>query len=238
MEKKSGVTGAIIVAAGKGSRMGLGYNKVLAPLCGKPVIEWTIRSFVSSELIDKLVLVINPEDENRMKEICRLYKKYIDFSVVYGGKERQDSVYSGLKHLGDNTDLVLIHDGARPFINKELISKSIRNALKYGAACAGMPVKETIKIVDEDRSVLTTPERKTLWAAQTPQAFKMDIILKSYQEAYAKGLKGTDDAGLAEAAGYKVKMFEGSYQNIKLTSPEELLLAEQILLKDNPPHLS
>lgn len=236
MEKQSGVTGAIIVAAGKGSRMGLGYNKVLAPLCGKPVIEWTIMGFVSSGLIDKLVVVINAEDELRMRDICRLYEDRIDLSIVYGGMERQDSVYNGLKRLGNNVDIVLIHDGARPFIDKELISRSIENTLKYGAACAGMPVKETIKIVDEDKNILNTPERSTIWVAQTPQSFRMDIILKAYEEAYVRGIKGTDDAGLAEAVGYMVRMFEGSYRNIKLTSPEELLLAEQLLKNINSSH--
>jgi 2-C-methyl-D-erythritol 4-phosphate cytidylyltransferase len=231
MTEKSGAVGAIIVAAGKGSRMGLGYNKVLTLVSGKPVIEWTIQSFINSKLIENLVLVISPEDEEAMKKICLPYINEVNLAIVNGGADRQDSVYNGLKALPESVELVLIHDGARPFIDKEIIERSIENARKYGAACCGMPVKDTIKVIDEQKTIISTPNRNFLWSAQTPQAFHYDIIFQSYKYACEKDIKFTDDAGIAEAAGYKVFMFEGSYRNIKLTSAEDLLFAE-LLVKD------
>ncbi|NMA67293.1 MAG: 2-C-methyl-D-erythritol 4-phosphate cytidylyltransferase [Clostridiaceae bacterium] len=231
MNKQSGAVGAIIVAAGKGSRMGLGYNKVLANLCGRPVIEWTVKNFSIPALIDKIVLVVNPDEKAVIKNIIEPYSDIINITLTEGGNERQDSVYNGLKAMGDSTELILIHDGARPFVDQPLIERSILYAKRFGAACAGMPVKETVKKINEENLVVETPVRATLWSAQTPQAFKREIILKSYQQAYQKGLKGTDDASLAEAAGYNVFMFEGSYNNIKLTSPEEFVLAEQLVKK-------
>ena len=226
MNNSKGAVGAIIVAAGKGSRMGLGYNKVLSPLCGRPVIEWTLQCFVHSRLIDHLVLVISPEDEEAMTRVCQSYIEELKIVIVYGGVDRQDSVYNGLRALDEEVEVVLIHDGARPFIDRELIVRSIDQACIHGAACSGMPVKDTIKIVDEEKVIRSTPDRASLWSAQTPQAFKKDIILEAYHIAFEKGIRATDDACLAELAGYKVAMFVGDYRNIKLTSPEDLLLAE------------
>lgn len=222
----AGAVGAIIVAAGKGSRMGLGHNKVLAKVCGKTVIEWTLDNFINSGLVDRIVLVISPDDKEQMAEVSRQYRERIDITLVEGGKERQDSVYNGLISLGNSVGTVLIHDGARPFVDKSIIERSIANARLYGAACAGMPVKDTIKIVDQENIITSTPERRFIWSAQTPQAFKREIILDAYKRAYEKGINATDDASIAEASGYKVVMFEGSYYNIKLTSPEDMLLAE------------
>ena len=226
LTREKGAVGAIIVAAGKGSRMGLGFNKVLANLQGRPVIDWTIQKFVLSNLIDTLVLVINPEDRKAMEGICEPYTGKVKFIMENGGDSRQDSVYNGLKALPEETDIVLIHDGARPFVDREIIEKSIKYAQKAGAACAGLPARDTIKIVDTGNTVLSTPDRKTVWHAQTPQSFKKEIIIKSYEKAREKGIFGTDDAGLAEAAGFKVLMFEGSIRNIKLTTAEDLMLGE------------
>ncbi|HBR03727.1 MAG TPA: 2-C-methyl-D-erythritol 4-phosphate cytidylyltransferase [Ruminiclostridium sp.] len=231
MKKNAGAVGAIIVAAGRGNRMGLGYNKVLASLSGRPVIEWTIKHFADSGLIKNLVLVISPEDEDIMGRICAPFTDRMKLTLAFGGEDRQDSVYQGLKALHEEIGLVLIHDGARPFIDRELILRSIENAQKYGAACAGMPVKDTIKMVDMGNFICSTPERGLLWSAQTPQAFKKEIILESYDRAYQEGIRSTDDAGLAEAAGFQVIMFEGSYKNIKLTSAEDLIIAESIIKK-------
>ncbi len=224
--KKKGAVGAIIVAAGKGSRMGLGYNKVLANLRDRPVIEWTIRKFVFSELIDFLLLVINPEDKEALTKICEPYFNRVKFIMVNGGDSRQDSVYKGLEALPESVDIVLIHDGARPFVNRDIIRNSINEAGELGAACAGLPAKDTIKIVDNERTVKSTPERILLWHAQTPQSFKKNIIIKAHQNAREKGIIGTDDAELAELAGFKVTMFEGSSRNIKLTTAEDLILGE------------
>ncbi|MGI6085450.1 MAG: 2-C-methyl-D-erythritol 4-phosphate cytidylyltransferase [Acetivibrionales bacterium] len=224
-----GAVGAIIVAAGKGSRMGLGYNKVLADLRGRPVIDWTIRKFVFSGLIDNLILVINPEDKEAMETICEPYTKKIQLIITNGGDSRQDSVYNGLKALPDAVEIVLIHDGARPFVDRQIIEDSIKTAIEKGAACAGWPAKDTIKILDDKKAVQVTPERMLAWHAQTPQSFKRSIIMDAYENALKKGIRGTDDAGLAEAAGYIVSMFEGSNRNIKLTSAEDLILGEYFI---------
>jgi len=232
MSDNKGDIGAIIVGAGTGNRMGLGYNKVLADLCGGPVIEWTVRNFIQSGLIDNLVLVINPNDQKEMKDIFSSFKDLIDLKIVYGGETRQDSVYNGIKALSDDVEIVLIHDAARPFITKDIIERSILHARKYGAGCAGIQAKDTIKIVDRNNTIVSTPERNSLWHAQTPQAFKKDIISDAYEKASKRGLTATDDAGIAEEAGYKVTMFEGSYKNIKLTSKEDLELGKYFLDKD------
>ncbi|MGI6050054.1 MAG: 2-C-methyl-D-erythritol 4-phosphate cytidylyltransferase [Acetivibrionales bacterium] len=232
MSDNKGAIGAIIVGAGTGNRMGLGYNKVLADLCGRPVIEWTVRNFIQSGLIDNLVLVINPNDQKEMKDIFSSFKDLIDLKIVYGGETRQDSVYNGIKALSDDVEIVLIHDAARPFITKDIIERSILHARKYGAGCAGIQAKDTIKIVDRNNTIVSTPERNSLWHAQTPQAFKKDIISDAYEKASKRGLTATDDAGIAEEAGYKVTMFEGSYKNIKLTSKEDLELGKYFLDKD------
>lgn len=226
---KSSAVGAIIVAAGKGSRMGLGYNKVLADLCGKPVLEHSIKAFADSDLVGTIVLVISPEDEQRIAEICKPFSKVLNLIIAHGGAERQDSVFNGLKALPKQVEVVLIHDGARPLIARSIIENSINNALEYGAACAGLPAKDTIKIADRDKIVTSTPERSLIWHAQTPQSFRKEIIFDAYKYAFENGIKQTDDAGIAEKAGYKVIMFEGSYRNIKLTSYDDFLLAEHFI---------
>ncbi|HHW22911.1 MAG TPA: 2-C-methyl-D-erythritol 4-phosphate cytidylyltransferase [Clostridiaceae bacterium] len=221
--------GAIIVAAGKGSRMGFGFNKVFADLCGKPVLDHTISAFAESGLVGTLVLVISPEYEGKAANICLPYKEKLNIILAFGGAERQDSVYNGLKALPKNVDVVLIHDGARPFVDRRIIEDSIYKAMAHGAACAGIPAKDTIKIVDDENTVISTPERRFLWQAQTPQSFKKDIIINAYIYAAESGIRETDDAGVAEKAGFKVVMFEGSYRNIKLTSPEDFRMAEYFL---------
>lgn len=225
----TGAVGAIIVAAGKGSRMGFGYNKVFADLCGRPVLDYTISAFVSSGLVGTLVLVINPDDEDKAVNICAPYNKEFNIVMAYGGAERQDSVFSGLKVLPENVDVVLIHDGARPFVDRKIIEDSIYKAMAHGAACTGIPVKDTIKVIDNEKTIVSTPERSSLWQAQTPQTFKKDIIISAYEYAAKNGIRETDDAGIAEKAGFKVVMFEGSYKNIKLTSPEDFRIAEYFL---------
>lgn len=231
LTSKLGAVGAIIVAAGKGRRAGLGYNKVLADLCGRPVLDYTISAFVNSKLVETVVLVISPEDEEEMTRICGPYCNELNFILVHGGAERQDSVFNGLKALPDHVDLVLIHDGARPFVDRKLIEDSIKNAMEYGAACAGLPARDTIKIAGNDKIVTATPERKYIWQAQTPQAFKKKIIIDAYKYAYENSIRETDDAGVAEKSGFKVVMFEGSYKNIKLTSHEDFLLAKHFITR-------
>lgn len=224
---EEGAVSAIIVAAGRGRRAGLGYNKVLSCIGGMTVLERTIRAFAGSGLVDEIIVVINRDDEEQVTEI--LGKLPWDIKLSYGGSERQESVYSGLRNLSESSGIVLIHDAARPFVDADIIGRCIEGARIYGAACTGIPVRDTIKYIDSEGYVVQTPERSLLWCAQTPQAFRKDIILKAHEHALECGIKGTDDATLAERLGIRVKMVEGSSRNIKITSREDLLLVEALL---------
>lgn len=226
-DELKGAAGAIIVAAGKGSRLNLGYNKVLAPLGGIPVLKRTADAFAVSRMVQEIVVVIQPEDELHIREMLK-ESQLVPIRYAHGGADRQESVWNGLLALSKEIDVVLIHDGARPFINRDLIRRSIEAAGNFGAACAGMPVKDTIKRLDPEGFILETPARNTLWSAQTPQAFRTEIIMEAHRQAIAEAVRATDDAALAEACGYKVRMFEGSYENIKITSREDLLFAEAL----------
>lgn len=220
----------IILAAGKGSRMKASLNKQYLLLNNKPLIAHTIEAFNSSELIDEIVLVISNNDIDIFKDlIIDKYNYYKISDIVIGGNERQDSVYNGIKALDEKSEVVLIHDGARPFINDSIIKNCIDGANEYEAASAGVPVKDTIKIIDTDNKVISTPDRSQLWITQTPQSFKVDIIKKAHVNAKKDGFIGTDDASLVERLGLKVKMVEGDYKNIKITTPEDIFIGEAIL---------
>jgi 2-C-methyl-D-erythritol 4-phosphate cytidylyltransferase len=224
---KEGAVSAIIVAAGKGSRAGLGFNKVLAVLNGVPILERTIRAFIDSGLVREIILVISPDDEEMVGKI--IGKLPCDMVLAYGGSRRQESVYNGLKKLSSGTDIVLIHDAARPFVDADIIGRCIEGARRYGAACAGMPVKDTIKYTDPEGYILQTPDRSFVWSAQTPQAFRKELIIRAHEHAVINGIMGTDDAMLAEQIGVRVKMVEGGSRNIKITSKDDLLWAEAML---------
>lgn len=226
METQKGAASAIIVAAGRGTRMGLGVNKVLIPIEDRPVLSVTLEGFSKSVWVDEIILVISPEDE---PAIAELVKGLSRVRLVYGGTTRQESVRNGLHAVSGHADIVLIHDAARPFVDEAMIKRGIEAALAYGAACAGMPVKDTIKRVDSRGLIAETPERSSLWSAQTPQVFKKDIILKAHEWAYEQHISGTDDAMLVEAMGMPVVMFEGSYRNIKITSYEDMRIARALL---------
>ena len=223
------MNGVVIVAAGTGSRMNMGINKQFIKLEGKEIIYYTIEKFYKNENIDDIVVVVK-EDEAEFfkKEILDKYK-FKNIKLAYGGKERQDSVYNGLKSLDKNCNIVLIHDGARPFVSNKIINKSIEEAKENKAIVVGVPVKDTIKVIDNDKNIVDTPNRNILWAVQTPQTFDYNLLIKSYEDAFKDGFYGTDDAMLVERIGYKVKMVEGSYNNIKITTQEDLGLGSQIL---------
>jgi 2-C-methyl-D-erythritol 4-phosphate cytidylyltransferase len=216
---------AIIVAAGESRRMN-GIDKVLAPLKGRPVISHVLSAFDSCKSIDQIVLVVNQKSLEACRKLAAGPSTPIDLCL--GGKRRQDSVAAGLKKLKD-CDWVVIHDGARPLITKALIEDGLEAAKETGAAVAAVPVTDTIKIAGDDRIVHQTPPRQNLWAVQTPQVFLPGIITKAYQQA--KG-EVTDDATLVEQAGYKVKLYMGSYENIKITTPQDLLIAEALINAD------
>jgi len=214
-------TAAIIVAAGESRRMG-GIDKAFALLCGKPVLSRTVDTFQKCGSIDQLVLVVNKQN----LELCRRLVDELGWSkvtaVCTGGRRRQDSVAAGLSQLS-HCDWVVIHDGARPLATLDLIEHGLESARETGAAVAAVPVTDTIKVAENNRLVTETPERNNLWAVQTPQIFRFDIIAEAYHQAK---VEVTDDASLVEQLGYKVKLYMGSYTNIKITTPDDLDLAE------------
>lgn len=213
-------TSVIIAAGGVGKRMG--RKKQFLPLAGSSVLEWTISAFKKVKAVSEIIIVVDYEEMERAKNL--------GVKVVAGGKERQDSVKNGMKVVSPDTDIVLIHDGARPLITIDIIDKAIRVAAEYGAAVVGVPAKDTIKRVGDDLFVKDTVDRNTIWQAQTPQAFKYEIITRAL--ARSKG-PATDDSKLVEDLGIKVKMVMGSYENIKITMPEDLVIAESILRSRN-----
>ncbi|HHU68846.1 MAG TPA: 2-C-methyl-D-erythritol 4-phosphate cytidylyltransferase [Thermoanaerobacterales bacterium] len=227
-------TAAVIPIAGKGRRMGTQTSKQFLKLKNKPVIVHTVEAFLGVKEINQIILVA---DEKEM-QFCReeIINKYGfgDVILVPGGEKRQDSVYNGLRFCKPQTDFVIIHDGVRPLISKKLIIDVLNNACVYGACCAAVPVKDTIKIIDKGHYIVSTPDRDILWAAQTPQAFKYDLIMEAHERARASGFIGTDDASLVEKMGEKVKIIEGSYENIKITTPDDLKFAELILTYNSP----
>ncbi|CEN95202.1 2-C-methyl-D-erythritol 4-phosphate cytidylyltransferase [Paraclostridium sordellii] len=225
------MNGVIIVAAGTGSRMKKDINKQFIKLDNKEIIAYTIDKFYINDEIDDIVVVIKKDEEDYFKENILEKYNFKNIKIAYGGEERQDSVYNGIQKLDKNCEVVLVHDGARPFVTEEIINNSIQEAKKHNAVVVGVKVKDTIKVVGEEGNIVDTPNRKYLWSVQTPQVFKYDIITKAYENAYNENYYGTDDAMLVEKIGYDVKMIEGSYDNIKITTQEDLNFGEQILRK-------
>jgi len=218
--------GAVIVAAGKSQRMGE-VDKLFALLGGKPLLARTTQAFQQCHLVEQIVVVVSGEKE----EMCRRLVAGEEWSkvsnVCLGGRRRQDSVAAGLKQL-NNCRWVVIHDGARPLVTVDLIERGLEAAQETGAAVAAVPVTDTIKVTGDDRIVHQTPPRQNLWAVQTPQVFRIDIITDAYEKANGDV---TDDASLVEQLGYPVKLYIGSYDNIKITTPEDLALAEALWQK-------
>jgi 2-C-methyl-D-erythritol 4-phosphate cytidylyltransferase len=220
---------AVIVAAGKGSRMNMDINKQYVDICGKPVVARTLQVFEDCRWINEIILVINQQD----LEFCRvnIVDKYGFRKVktlVPGGQERQDSVCKGLLQVDTSCSIVLIHDGARPFVTENCINLSIEAALEFGASCVAVPAKDTVKKADSNGFAIETPDRSALWLIQTPQTFKYGLILEAHKRAIDDGFEGTDDAVLVERLGAPLKLVMGSYDNIKITTQEDIVLAEAI----------
>ena len=216
---------AIVLAAGQGKRMHSKIQKQFMELDGMPVLCYSLRCFQESPLIRDVILVTG--------EIVEKYGFTKISAVVSGGKERYDSVYEGLRACKD-TEYVLIHDGARPFIDHGIIERGLMAAAQTGASVTGMPSKDTVKIADEDGNVSETPDRSSVWIVQTPQIFQYPLIYGAYTSIRQKEMTGiTDDAMVAEhETGVKIRFSEGSYRNIKITTPEDLVVAEAFL-KEN-----
>jgi 2-C-methyl-D-erythritol 4-phosphate cytidylyltransferase len=223
-------TVAIIPAAGSGKRMQGRLSKQYLPLNGIPILARTLMVFQYSPVVHDVFLVVPSDDvEFATRAIVAKYGISKVSRILPGGKERQDSVKRGLDAVGDNDDIVLIHDGVRPFLSEDLIRLSVDEACKGGAVTTGVPVKDTVKMVDRDGWIEETPNRSRLWLTQTPQTFKREIIKEAYRSAYDDHFYGTDDAVLVERIGVRVKMLPGSHENIKITTIEDLLLAETFM---------
>ena len=202
-----------------------GIDKVFAPLGGKPVLSRVLAAFDGCDLIDQIIVVVSENNVAKCRKLIGGEERSTLIEVCAGGKRRQDSVAAGLARL-DECDWVVIHDGARPLVTKELIERGLEAAQETGAAVAAVPVTDTIKVVGDDKIVRQTPPRQNLWAVQTPQVFRLGIIAEAYQKA--KG-EVTDDASLVERLGHKVKLYMGAYDNIKITTSNDLLVAEALL---------
>jgi 2-C-methyl-D-erythritol 4-phosphate cytidylyltransferase len=226
---------AIIVSAGKGYRFPGEKKKQFLSLAGKPLLCHTLDRFEASPSIGAIHLVVGREDmDYTLKEIVEAYGYQKVSKIVPGGRSRQESVKNGIYSLSPGVDVVVIHDGVRPFVTQRMIEESIQTARQFKAAVVAMPVKETIKMVGQDRTVLRTLDRESLWQIQTPQTFQLEVIKLALHKATEDGFLGTDDASLVERIGIKVYILPGSYTNIKITTPEDLMLANLILQMEVP----
>lgn len=221
----------IIPAAGIGSRMNSDKKKQFIELAGKPILSHTISRFEECDKIEEIIVVTNKNEIEFCSEyILKEHSALKKMKVVEGGGTRQESVYKGLQQIGSSVKYVVIHDGVRPFIEKIYLDNLLKKVTSYKGCVLGVPVKDTIKRVSTDLTVVETPKRAELWAIQTPQAFDKDILIKAHEEARKSHYIGTDDASLVEAfTQVDIKVIEGSYNNIKITTPEDLIFGERLL---------
>jgi 2-C-methyl-D-erythritol 4-phosphate cytidylyltransferase len=210
--------------------MGGAHSKPYLLLEGKPILAHTLLELERCPLVDEVVLMVERgEIERARASVVEEFRLQKVGAILAGGVQRQDSVWEGLKTVQDDCDLVMVHDGVRPFISQEMLARSIQGAVDCGASIVGVPAKDTVKLVSAQNMVLTTPDRKSIFLVQTPQTFKRDILLRAYRQAMEDGFYATDEASLVERLGLPVKVVEGSYENIKITTPEDLAIGELIL---------
>ncbi|MDD4801326.1 MAG: 2-C-methyl-D-erythritol 4-phosphate cytidylyltransferase [Syntrophomonas sp.] len=220
----------VIAAAGKGSRMKSTTNKQYMLLNSRPVLTYSLDFFEKLEVVNEIVIVTSEQELNYCEsEIVKPYKYKKVAAVIPGGKERQDSVWAGLQKLSSDTDLVAVHDGARPLLSVKVFYRLLEGAQEWGAAVPGITSKDTIKAVDRDDFVRQTLDRTNVYAIQTPQVFKYEELMEAYRQSYEENFRGTDDASLFEYFIGRVKVVEGDYNNIKITTPEDMLIAEALL---------
>jgi 2-C-methyl-D-erythritol 4-phosphate cytidylyltransferase len=220
---------SIVPAAGAGTRFGGAVPKQYLAICGLPILAWTLKALAASGQVDCVILVLPPGQEARCRaEILDPCGLAVD-RLVPGGADRQASVCAGLAAAPVETDVVLVHDGARPLVTPEIVNAAIRVAATEGAAVVAVPVTDTIKVADVDDRVAETPPRGRLWAAQTPQAFRAGWLRAAHARALADGFRGTDDSSLVERMGRPVRLVPGSPENLKITTTADLVRAEQIL---------
>ena len=225
---------AIFPAAGKGKRMQAGMNKVLVELEGMPILVRTLARFSRCQAVDRLVVVVAAHEVDFVTDMLTGADREFGlkpWQVTAGGSERQYSVWNGIQAVqgAADDDIILVHDAARPLVSEKTILETIRVAEAKGAAIAAVPAKNTIKLCNAAGEVVETPDRSRLWEVQTPQGFRRDILVKANQQAVAEGFLGTDDASLVERLGRKVHIVESDYRNIKLTTPEDRVIAKAFL---------
>ena len=220
---------AIVAAAGQGRRMRQKRNKVFLLLIGTPIFMHSVLTLSACEAVDDLVVVTGPAEVSAVENILKCSSGLKPYQVVAGGSERQYSIDNALAVIDKNTDIIAVHDGARPLVETAHVAAVIEAARKFQAAGIAVPVKDTIKKIDAEGFVKETPQRECLWAIQTPQAFSASLLKRAYREAKCDGFLGTDDASLVERLGVKVKLIAGSYRNVKITTPEDMVIAQALL---------
>ena len=218
----------VVVAAGRSSRMA-GVDKTFAQVAGIPLIIHTLQRLAASDAVGRIALVVAADAVARADELTQQYQIPRLAKICPGGARRQDSVAAGLAALDDSSRWIAVHDGARPCIADDILQRGLDAVRQWGAAAAAVPVKDTIKVVDDNGVITHTPARATLWAAQTPQVFERGLLQAAHQTAAASGQEYTDDAAMVAAAGHTVRVFAGSYDNIKVTTPEDLVIVERLL---------
>ena len=221
--------GIVIPAAGQGKRMGVGYNKQFMTLMGQPILAHTVKLFEDSKDVSEIVIVGAAGDISVVEELVHHYKFTKVLAICIGGTQRQDSVRAGVQALSTTIQRVVVHDGARPLLTLQEFTRFLEETERFSAAIMGIPLKDTVKRVDSLGKVLETLPRECLRAVQTPQIFDREILEEAHQQATSVGYYGTDDATLLEWMGYTVQIVEGSQENIKVTTPDDLWLAERIL---------
>lgn len=223
----------LIPAAGVGRRMGSDRNKLLLTLRSQPLLYWTLQAALMAEKITWVGIIYQPADYDQIREILQSLDANQPIDLIVGGQTRQESVYNGLQKLPTDAKQVLIHDGARCLVTPSLLNRCAVAMASCQGIIAAIPVKDTIKIVDEDGLIQSTPERKFLWAAQTPQGFDVDLLKSCHHEGVRQGWQVTDDAALFERCGYQVKIVSGEETNLKITTPQDLAIADFILTTRN-----
>jgi 2-C-methyl-D-erythritol 4-phosphate cytidylyltransferase len=221
---------AVVPAGGTGKRMGAGAPKQFLLLGGVPLMLHSLRVLERAPSVTEVVLVVPKQERARaLTEVVERYGLKKVLKVVPGGATRQESVHHGLNEVDEDVEIVVVHDAVRPFVTEDLIERSIEAARKHVGAIVAVPMKDTPKQVGADRLIQRTLDRTELWLAQTPQTFRRALIVEAYRKAEVAHVHGTDDAALVERLGHKVAIVEGSWENIKVTTPEDLVLAEAIL---------
>jgi 2-C-methyl-D-erythritol 4-phosphate cytidylyltransferase len=228
---------AIVLAAGAGRRIGGDVAKGFLPIAGRALVLRTLDRMFAAQTVTEVILVVAPEEIDRCRAMLNADSALRDRPCVLqsGGTTRQQSARRGLDRVGADTDMVIIHDGARPFVSAHLIDHCVECAFEKGAVIVGLPARNTVKIVGDDRLVRSTPERRWLWEIQTPQVFHKEVIIAAHRQAENDGIEVTDDAMLVERLGKPVYVLEGERTNLKITLPEDLWLAETMIREGRVP---